>query len=208
MVQAVVQASHRPSTGTLCILTYPESTCLMGFSLFKPPTLDIRMKMYKTYAPRGIYVLTIVAMTVAADLNARAQETKELMENDAMLQPWSGPYGGVPPWHLVRPDEFVDAFDAAIELAEPRSTAIADNPDPPTFANTIVALETAGPPARSAWRRCLVCMQSNLNVGPIAGHRTRRRCPSWPSIETALRRTKNCSPGSPPSMKATRCKDA
>jgi peptidyl-dipeptidase Dcp len=138
----------------------------MGFSLSKPPTLDIRMKIYKTYAPRGICGLAIVAMTIAADLNANAQETKEPMENDAMLRPWSGPYGGVPPWHLVRPNKFAEAFDAAIGLADSEIAEIADSPDPPTFENTMVALESAGR-ALDRLEALFGVHQSNLNLGPI-----------------------------------------
>lgn len=60
------------------------------------------------------------------------------------LQPWSGPFGGIPPLHL----DGVADFEAAIEavLAEERAAvdAIVANPAPPTFENTIVALERAG----------------------------------------------------------------
>ena len=62
----------------------------------------------------------------------------------SMLQPWNGPYGGVPPWNLVRPDQFVAAFDSAITSAEQEIDKIATNDAAPTFENTIVALEGAG----------------------------------------------------------------
>ena len=83
-----------------------------------------------------------------------------------MLRSWTGPYGGVPPWHLVRPDEFVAAFDAAIAVAEEDIEQIANNSQPPTFENTIVALESAG---RSLDRLQVLfgVHRSNLNLGPI-----------------------------------------
>ncbi len=86
------------------------------------------------------------------------------MAESALLSPWAGPYGGVPPWNLVRPDEFVANFETAIADAEKEIQAIADNVAPPTFENTIVALETAG---RTLTRLSAVFSvhSSNLNVG-------------------------------------------
>ncbi len=83
-----------------------------------------------------------------------------------MLAPWRGPYGGVPPWHLVRENEFTAAFDIAIAEAQADIEKIANDTAPPTFANTIVALETAG---RTLERLSTLfgVYTSNLNVGPI-----------------------------------------
>ena len=61
-----------------------------------------------------------------------------------LLAPWTGPYGGVPPFDKARVDLLAPALEAAMaaELAE--IDAIAANPEPATFENTIVALERAG----------------------------------------------------------------
>ncbi|MDP1642365.1 MAG: M3 family metallopeptidase [Phenylobacterium sp.] len=61
-----------------------------------------------------------------------------------LLAPWTGPYGGVPPFDQVKIADFAPALEAAMaqELAE--IEAIANNPAPPTFDNTIAALERAG----------------------------------------------------------------
>jgi peptidyl-dipeptidase Dcp len=61
-----------------------------------------------------------------------------------LLAPWSGPYGGVPPFDQVRPELFPGAFQAAIEERRAEIAAIASNPEPPTFANTIAKLQDAG----------------------------------------------------------------
>ena len=94
--------------------------------------------------------------------------TKESAANSAsvMCQAWAGPYGGVPPWHLVQPDQFVTAFDEAIATAQQEIEAIGNNPAPPTFENTIVALEKAG---RSLDRlqSLFGVHASNLNLGPM-----------------------------------------
>ena len=99
-------------------------------------------------------------------VSSQEKGEKKTMPAAEMLAPWRGPYGGVPPWHLVREDEFVAAFDVAIKEAQADIEKIANNPEPATFANTIVALETAG---RTLERLNTLfgVHTSNLNVGPI-----------------------------------------
>ncbi|MGI9471464.1 MAG: M3 family metallopeptidase [Rubripirellula sp.] len=93
-------------------------------------------------------------------------DAKKMVANSPLLQPWTGPHGGVPPWNLVRPDEFVDAFDVAIEASAADIDAIANNPDPPTFENTIVALERAGR-TLNRLEAIFFVYTSNLNLGAI-----------------------------------------
>ena len=85
-----------------------------------------------------------LALIPSISLSQETGDTKKMASNSPLLQPWTGPYGGVPPWNLVREDEFLDAFDTAIAMAEEDIDAIANNPEPPTFENTIVAMEKAG----------------------------------------------------------------
>jgi peptidyl-dipeptidase Dcp len=61
-----------------------------------------------------------------------------------LLAPWTGPYGGVPPFDLASVQLLGPAMEAAMaaELAE--IEAIANDPASPTFDNTIAALERAG----------------------------------------------------------------
>jgi peptidyl-dipeptidase Dcp len=61
-----------------------------------------------------------------------------------LVQPWSGPYGGVPPLDRVQVQHFVPAFEAAIEDYRAQLQAIADHPDPASFDNTVAAYEAAG----------------------------------------------------------------
>ena len=65
-------------------------------------------------------------------------------EDNPLLAKWEGPYGGVPPFDRVQIPLFKPALEAgmAAELAEIEK--IANNPAPPDFQNTIVALEGAG----------------------------------------------------------------
>jgi len=56
---------------------------------------------------------------------------------------WNG-HNGLPRFDAVSDDDFAPAFDIAFAEHEAEIDAIANNPDAPTFENTIVALEIAG----------------------------------------------------------------
>jgi len=61
-----------------------------------------------------------------------------------MTQTWTGPYGGIPAFDKVKVPDFLPSIAQAMaeELAE--IDAIAKTPAPPTFENTIGALERSG----------------------------------------------------------------
>ncbi len=61
------------------------------------------------------------------------------------LTEWSGPLG-LPRFDLIQDQDFAPAFDACLALAEAAVEAIAANPEPPSFHNTVAALETAEDP--------------------------------------------------------------
>lgn len=87
-------------------------------------------------------------------------------ENSVLLKTWDGPYGGVPPWRSIRVEDFQPAFDAAIEMSTADYDKIANNPEKPTFENTIIPMEQAGK-ALDRLARLFGVHQSNLNVGAI-----------------------------------------
>src|ERR1700678_200285 len=64
--------------------------------------------------------------------------------NQILLSPWTGPYGGVPPFDKAKARDFKPALLAGIEANRAEIAAIANNPAPPDFANTIAALEDSG----------------------------------------------------------------
>lgn len=57
-------------------------------------------------------------------------------------QDWTTPFG-LPPFAEIRDEDFGPAFDAALTEARANIVAIADQAEPPTFANVIEALELA-----------------------------------------------------------------
>ncbi len=77
------------------------------------------------------------AQTDVARLTAEANQ-------NALLKPWSGPHGGVPPWDQAIAANVGAALDLGIRLQEAEVQAIANNPAAPTFDNTIGAMQNAG----------------------------------------------------------------
>ena len=73
-----------------------------------------------------------------------AQRTTPAGGSNPLIAPWTGPYGGVPPWNLVTPERFTPAFEAALAEERAEIAAIAAATDAPTFDNTIAALERSG----------------------------------------------------------------
>ncbi len=65
------------------------------------------------------------------------------MPENPLLQPWTAPFG-VPPFDLIRPEHFPAAFDQAMAAHKAEVAAIATDPAPPGFGNTVAALEQAG----------------------------------------------------------------
>jgi peptidyl-dipeptidase Dcp len=63
---------------------------------------------------------------------------------DVLLSDWAGPYGGVPPFDRVEVSALAPALEAAMAENLAEVERIAANPEPPTFENTLAALERAG----------------------------------------------------------------
>ncbi|MEA5160033.1 M3 family metallopeptidase [Cereibacter johrii] len=59
-----------------------------------------------------------------------------------LLAPWTTPFA-LPPFAEIRDEQFGPAIEAGLEEARRAIAAIADNPEAPSFANTIEALELA-----------------------------------------------------------------
>ncbi len=111
-----------------------------------------------------MFVLIVIAWHSEPAL-AQDGETK-VDSSSILLKPWEGPYGGVPPWSSINTDEFLGAFDAAIEMSTNDIQQIANDPEPATFENTIVSLEDAGR-ALERVSTMFDVYASNLNLGPI-----------------------------------------
>jgi peptidyl-dipeptidase Dcp len=86
----------------------------------------------------------IALATVPAAAASKSAPAPAAVADNILLQDWTGPYGGVPPWDKVKPDLFPQAFQVGIDELLAETDAIANNPQAPTFANTIEAMEKSG----------------------------------------------------------------
>lgn len=86
------------------------------------------------------------AMTQASLSWMSAEDVETQMENNPLLQEWTGPYQGVPDFEAASLDDLEAALEAGMAAHLAEIEAIANNPEPPTFENTIVAMERAGDP--------------------------------------------------------------
>lgn len=80
---------------------------------------------------------------VAAPAEAPASQPEAPVETNPLLLPYETPFG-VPPYDVIATEDYLPAFRWAILQNRAEVTAIADSPEPPTFANTIEALERSG----------------------------------------------------------------
>lgn len=67
----------------------------------------------------------------------------DVAEN-SILQPWTGPYDGVPAWDKVKVSDFPQAFQATMDKVKAEVNAIRDDPAAPTFENFTEPMELAG----------------------------------------------------------------
>ena len=64
--------------------------------------------------------------------------------DNVLLTDWTGPFGGVPAFDRMELDALKPALESGMASQLVEIDAIASNPEPPTFENTIVALERSG----------------------------------------------------------------
>ena len=63
--------------------------------------------------------------------------------SNPLLQAWAGPHG-LPPFAALQPAHFGPAFEAAMAAQRAEIDAIASVAEPPSFENTVVALDASG----------------------------------------------------------------
>jgi len=88
--------------------------------------------------------LICMATTSMAQTTGAPAASITLRNGPALLAPWGGPHGGVPAFDKVKVADFKPALEAAMAENLTEVAAIANSPKPPTFDNTIVALERSG----------------------------------------------------------------
>lgn len=87
-------------------------------------------------------IAMIAAILVNSDNYSSAMNLNA--DNNPLLAKWEGPYGGVPPFDRVQIPLFKPALEVAIAEQLAEIEKIANDPAPPDFENTIVAIEGSG----------------------------------------------------------------
>jgi peptidyl-dipeptidase Dcp len=87
----------------------------------------------------------LAASTAAAAFSAVAPAVANAAADaNPLLNKWTGPYGGVPPFDKIKVEHFKPALEAGMAANLREVEAIANSTAAPTFENTIVALEDSG----------------------------------------------------------------
>lgn len=89
------------------------------------------------------FALIFAIMTIKGDRSVTAG-TIQAPATNPLLEAWTGPYGGVPPFDKVKIADFKPAMTAAMAEQLAEIDAIANSKEPPTFKNTIAAMERSG----------------------------------------------------------------
>ena len=89
----------------------------------------------------GAAALACAAAVPGSAIAARARPDAPA---NPLLADWSGPFGGVPPFDKVRVADFKPALEAAMVENRREIDAIANDPSPPNFENTLAMLERTG----------------------------------------------------------------
>ena len=74
---------------------------------------------------------------------AAAQQAPVATPPNPFFAEWKTPFG-VPPFDQIRTEHFLPAIEEGIAQHNREVEAIAKNPTPPTFANTVEALDASG----------------------------------------------------------------
>jgi peptidyl-dipeptidase Dcp len=88
--------------------------------------------------------LAATAATAALSAVAGRALASTGVSGNPLIQPWTGPYGGVPAFDKVKIADFQPAAEEAMAANLAEIDVITANPAAPTFENTIAALEDTG----------------------------------------------------------------
>lgn len=86
---------------------------------------------------------TATTAPAATSATATAGAASAPTAPNPLLEPWQGPYGGVPPFDRVTVEQFRPALEQAMASSLSEYDRIARQVEPPTFANTIAPMERA-----------------------------------------------------------------
>ncbi len=91
----------------------------------------------------ALFICTIITFTNCKE-KEEEQKDDPIIATNTLLKEWTGPYDGVPAFDEMKVSDVKEAVEKGMELGLKDIEAIANNPEPATFENTIVAMERSG----------------------------------------------------------------
>jgi len=89
-------------------------------------------------------ILGSIVLLLAVTMLVNTNTSHAVTEDNPLLANWEGPYGGIPPFDRVQIPLFKPALETAMSENLAEIQRIANDPAPPNFENTIVAMERTG----------------------------------------------------------------
>ncbi|MDP4185968.1 MAG: M3 family metallopeptidase, partial [Bacteroidota bacterium] len=89
---------------------------------------------------KKLFIILMVTGVVAVSCKTNQ---KEMDAQNPFFQEWSTPFG-TPPFDKIKPQHYQPAFSRAMGEQQKEIEKIANNPEAPTFENTIVAFDASG----------------------------------------------------------------
>lgn len=106
------------------------------------------MNINKKYKNFGIIAIIATMLIYSCNDKEEKKETTDMedsnMTKNVLLNEWKGPYGGVPAFDKMKVEDIKPALEEAMEVNLNEIEKIANNDEPATFENTIVAMEKSG----------------------------------------------------------------
>ncbi|GJM62591.1 M3 family metallopeptidase [Persicobacter diffluens] len=102
--------------------------------------------MFKNYS-RGRQLMIAALLSTSMACSPSSQKTVEIPAeaiNNPLLQEWTGPFQGVPAFDQMEVKDIQPAMEAAMAMKLAEIDEIANNPEAPTFENTLIPMESSG----------------------------------------------------------------
>jgi peptidyl-dipeptidase Dcp len=93
---------------------------------------------------KNLLILILVGFGLVFSACSKTEETAEtLADENPFFTEWNTPFK-VPPFDKIKPEHFIPAYEKGMEEQKAEIDQIVNNPDAPTFDNTIGALDRSG----------------------------------------------------------------
>jgi peptidyl-dipeptidase Dcp len=102
------------------------------------------MEFMSTLSLAGAAIAVVLAAAAIENDKNKGNTTEGTPVQNPLVTPWTGPYGGLPPFDRVKVDDLKPALEVGMAEQLKEIDAIANDPAPATFENTLAAYERSG----------------------------------------------------------------